>query len=49
MRILLDECVDRRLSSYLPGHEVNTVTKRGWAGKKNGELPSLAQFEFDVS
>ena len=48
MRILLDECVDWKLSQHLKGHNFTTVTKRGWAGKKNGELLGLAQSEFDV-
>ena len=32
MRVLLDECVDRRLARELHGHEVHTVTGLGWAG-----------------
>lgn len=48
MRILLDECIDRRLARFLPGHSVRTVPQAGWAGIKNGELMSLAQHEFDV-
>lgn len=38
MRVLLDECVPRRLRRGLPGHDVKTVTEMGWSGKKNGEL-----------
>src|SRR6266851_4798337 len=41
MRILLDECVPRRLRRELPGHDVRTVPEMGWAGKKNGELLQL--------
>lgn len=48
MRILLDECVDWKLGQHLTGHSFTTVTQRGWAGKKNGELLGLAQGEFDV-
>ena len=48
MKILLDECVDRRLARDLMGHEVITVPRRGWAGIKNGELLELAEKEFDV-
>ena len=48
MKILLDECVDRRFRSELPGHEVSTVQEIGWAGKKNGELLSLAQGRFQI-
>jgi uncharacterized protein (DUF433 family) len=41
MRILLDECVPRRLRQELPGHDVRTVPEMGWSGKKNGELLQL--------
>jgi hypothetical protein len=43
MRVLLDECVDRRLARHLTGHAVRTVPQEGWAGKKNGELLALMQ------
>jgi predicted nuclease of predicted toxin-antitoxin system len=48
MRVLLDECVPRRLKRELTGHEVTTVTEHGWSGIKNGELLGLADAEFDV-
>lgn len=48
MRVLLDECVPRRLKRGLPGHAVLTVTERGWSGVKNGKLLALAEAEFDV-
>ena len=48
MKILLDECVDRRLAKDLPGHFVKTVPQMGWATIKNGELLALAEKEFDV-
>jgi predicted nuclease of predicted toxin-antitoxin system len=48
MKILLDECVPRRVKDYLAQHEVQTVPDAGWAGKKNGELLELAQGRFDV-
>ena len=48
MRVLLDECVPRRLRRELPGHEVLTVTERGWSGVKNGKLLAMAELEFDV-
>lgn len=38
MRLLLDECVDRRLARDIVGHEVSTVQQAGWAGIQNGEL-----------
>ena len=43
MRVLLDECVPRKLSNYLIGHECTTVPEAGFAGQKNGELLSLAE------
>lgn len=42
MRILLDESLPRQLAQELPGHEVQTVQKRGWAGLKNGDLLRIA-------
>ena len=48
MRVLLDECVDRRLAKEIIGHEVITVAQMGWAGVKNGDLLTLAQKQFDV-
>ena len=48
MRVLLDECLPRKLGSLLVGHEVITVGKAGWAGIKNGMLLALAQVSFDV-
>ena len=32
----------------LPGHSVTTVSRRGWAGIKNGDLLKLAEKEYDV-
>jgi hypothetical protein len=48
VKLLLDECVDRRLARKLHGHTVETIPHMGWAGKKNGELPRLAEQQFDV-
>jgi predicted nuclease of predicted toxin-antitoxin system len=48
VRILLDECIDRRFAAKLPGYEVRTVPQAGWAGIKNGELMRLAENEFEV-
>ena len=48
MRVLLDECLPRRLKQSIAGHEVRTVPESGWAGSSNGELLSLAQGQFDV-
>ena len=49
MRVLLDECLPRRLKRELVGHDARTVPEMGWASKKNGELLALAPIEFDVS
>ncbi|HUK81346.1 MAG TPA: DUF5615 family PIN-like protein [Verrucomicrobiae bacterium] len=48
MRILLDECVPKRLRKEFPGHEVSHVTEMGWASIKNGRLLALAEKTFDV-
>jgi predicted nuclease of predicted toxin-antitoxin system len=50
MRILLDECLPARLRRDLPGHEVQTVPRAGWAGIKNGTLLRLVanSGKFDV-
>ncbi len=48
MKVLLDECVPRKLGRELTDHEVFTVTERGWSGIKNGNLLALAAPEFDV-
>ena len=48
MRILLDECIDRRFARELEGHEAVTVPQAGWAGIKNGELLTRAQAQFDI-
>ena len=42
MRVLLDEQLPRHLTREIRDHEVNTVQKEGWAGRKNGELLELA-------
>ena len=48
MRILLDECMPRRLKHDLIGHEAWTVPEMRWAGKRNGVLLRLAAREFDA-
>ncbi len=48
MKILLDECLPKRLKRELVSHEVKTVPEAGWAGKKNGVLLKLMIDEFDV-
>jgi len=48
MRLLLDECVPKRLKRELHGHEAKTVQDMGWAGIKNGALLQLANGQFDA-
>jgi len=48
MKLLLDECIDRRFARELPGRFVRTVPQMGWATIKNGRLLRLAEKEFDV-
>lgn len=48
MRILLDECLPKRLKRDLVGHEARTVPEMGWASKRNGDLLGLAETDFDV-
>ena len=48
MRLLLDECVPKRLKRELPGHDARTVQDLGWAGIKNGALLRLANGQFDA-
>ena len=38
MRLLVDECVPRKLKQDLVGHDVSTAREMGWSGKRNGEL-----------
>ena len=49
MKILLDECVTKKLKSYLAHHEIYTVTNMKWNGLKNGKLLNEAvKEEFDL-
>lgn len=48
MKVLLDECIDRRLARDIVGHDVKTVPQMGWAGIKNGDLLTLAEKQFEV-
>jgi predicted nuclease of predicted toxin-antitoxin system len=49
MKVLLDECVPRKLKDSLADRECQTVPEAGLAGKKNGELLGLAEsLGFDV-
>ncbi len=49
MRVLLDECVPKRLGRHLVGHTVSTVTHEGWSSQKNGVLlGSMSAAGFEV-
>lgn len=48
MRVLLDECVPKRLKSFLLEHDVMTTPQAGWVGITNGELLRQASKDFDV-
>ena len=48
MRVLLDECVPRKLRNEMPGHEAKTIAEMNWNGTKNGALLQLAAARFDV-
>ncbi len=47
-KILLDECIDRRLARQISGHEVKTAPEMGGAGLDNGELLARAEKVFDI-
>lgn len=48
MKILIDECLPRKLKRELASHDVQTVPEAGWAGKKNGELLELMSGIYEV-
>lgn len=48
MRVLIDECLPRRLAAGFGIHDVSTVPQARWARKSNGELLGLAEGRFDV-
>ncbi len=49
MKILLDECVTKKLKRFLANHEVFTVTEMGWSGLKNGKLMSkCVENDFEI-
>jgi len=43
MKILLDECLPRRLKDRFSGHDCHTVPEALLGGKKNGELLAIAE------
>lgn len=48
MRVLLDECLPRKLGRLLVWHEVSTVPEAGWAGVTNGKLLARIAGQFDA-
>lgn len=48
MRVILDECLPKRLTRELPGHEARTVQQMDWSGISNGRLLSLIGEQFDI-
>ncbi len=48
MRVILDECLPRRLGLELTGHLVSTVPQAGWAGIANGQLLARIAGNYDA-
>ncbi len=49
MKILLDECVTKKLKRHLDEFEVRTVVEMGWSGYRNGKLLNAAvKDQFDL-
>jgi hypothetical protein len=48
MKVLLDECVTRKLGNDFSGHEVHTVEQAGFKGLKNRQLLTAAAGHYDV-
>jgi predicted nuclease of predicted toxin-antitoxin system len=48
MRIILDECLPRRLIRDLHPHAATTVPREGWAGITNGVLLKRIIPSFDI-
>ena|SRR5215203_5219310 len=49
MKILLDECVTKKLKQHLTEFEVKTVVEMEWCGLKNGHLLRAAiEEKFDI-
>lgn len=48
MRVILDECLPKRLTRELPGYDAVTVPMAGWAGIQNGDLVRRISGNFDA-
>ena len=47
-RVIIDECLPRKLKRLLPRTEAQTVPEAGLAGFKNGKLLAAISGHFDV-
>ncbi len=48
MRLLIDECLPRKIKFLFSGYDCTTVREAGFGSKENGELLALAEGTFDV-
>lgn len=48
MRVLIDNCIPRRLAPHIVGHDVLHVLDLGWGSLKDGELLAAADGKFDA-
>jgi len=49
MKILLDECITKKIKKHLLDLDVTTVSERGWSGIKNGKLMKLCiEHQIDI-
>lgn len=48
MKVLLDECLPKKLKREVNAEFVTTVPEAGWAGIQNGALLRLAEQKFDL-
>jgi len=48
MKVLLDECLPKKLKREVNAEFVTTVPEVGWAGIQNGDLLRLAEEKFHV-
>lgn len=47
-RVIIDECLPRKLKRLIPRTEAKTVPEAGFAGLKNGKLLFAIQTRFEV-
>ena len=48
MKVLLDECLPRKLKHSVRAETIKTVPEMGWAGIENGALLRMAESEFEI-